>query len=313
MSLAQFAHRQPTNTDKLPTNTRVSITNRNSLGPSLGSEDQVERDQDLRKVYMFLTLQNQRRGVYVTWRWRDLFTRCSLFSTESTMESKRLVLFFLSTCLLLPCRARYIEGFRICFRQTGSQFQGISSTCSGYSPTNEAWSSPFRDDTGGQSKGGHKYEWRIEAGHKIPQYKEYRLCFWETEGSSQCKKSRNSCTGWSSSPAWTSPFRDLTNEESGGCRYSWLIQSQYHKYSSRFQVCRVCFKEVEGTSQCQGTRKSCSGWAAPGADPSWTLPFHDNTDNRGGGCTYQWHLDCTSMYYAIFCPRDSPCKRIYWP
>lgn len=226
------------------------------------------------------------------------------------MESKCLVLFFLSTCLLLPCWA-HSEGFRICFRQidNSSQFQGIFSTCSGYSQTNPTWSSPFRDDTGGRS-GGHKYQWRVEAGDQIQKYKENRLCFRETEGSSQCQRTRKSCTGWSSIATWTRPFRDYTNGETGGCRYSWLIQSRwYYSAPSRFQVCRVCFKESEGSSQCQGTRQSCSGWAAPGADPSWTLPFHDNTDKRNGGCTYNWYLDCTSMYYAVFCPRDSPCKR----
>ena len=30
------------------------------------------------------------------------------------------------------------------------------------------------------------------------------------------------------------------------------------------------------------------------------LPFRDDTDNRGGGCIYQWFLDCTSMIAAIF-------------
>lgn len=227
----------------------------------------------------------------------------------STMESKCLVLLFLSTCLLLQCRA-HPEGFRICFRQAdkGSQYQGISSACSGYSRLkNLEWSSPFLDDTGGRSL-GHKYQWRIEAGQKIPNYAEYRLCFWERGGiSSQCKGYQTSCTGWSSRPTWTKPFHDNTDETAGGCSYSWVIQSRYYSYSSHFQVCRVCFKETQGGSQCQGTRESCSGWAAVGANPSWTLPFHDNTDNRSGGCTYNWYLDCTSVAASVYCPRDSPC------
>ena len=228
------------------------------------------------------------------------------------MESKCLgVLFFLFTCLLLPCQA-HPKGFRICFRQTdkSSQYQGISSACSGYSrPKNLEWSSPFLDDTGGRTPKGHKYQWRIEAGDDIQVYDEYRLCFWERGGpSSQCKGSSTSCTGWSGSPSWTKPFHDNTDETAGGCSYSWVIQSRSNTYTWRYPVCRVCFKETQGGPQCQGTRESCSGWAAVGANPSWTLPFHDNTDNRSGGCTYIWYLDCTSIPRSVYCPRDSPCK-----
>nr|VFK78043.1 MAG: Collagen triple helix repeat-containing protein [Candidatus Kentron sp. SD] len=57
--------------------------------------------------------------------------------------------------------------------------------------------------------------------------------------------------------------------------------------------CRICFRETEGSSQCQGTRSSCSGWASlTNKNPSWTAPFRDDTDGRGGGCRYQWKLEC---------------------
>ncbi|CAF3110171.1 unnamed protein product [Rotaria socialis] len=54
-------------------------------------------------------------------------------------------------------------------------------------------------------------------------------------------------------------------------------------------ACRICFQETEGSSQCQGQRHSCSGWST---HPEWTLPFRDDTDNRSGGCLYQWKLEC---------------------
>ncbi|CAF1404198.1 unnamed protein product [Rotaria magnacalcarata] len=54
-------------------------------------------------------------------------------------------------------------------------------------------------------------------------------------------------------------------------------------------ACRICFQETEGSSQCQGHRHSCSGWSI---HPEWTLPFRDDTDNRPGGCFYQWKLEC---------------------
>ena len=63
--------------------------------------------------------------------------------------------------------------------------------------------------------------------------------------------------------------------------------------SNTITRCRICFRETEGSSQCQGTRASCSGWASlTNRYPSWTSSFRDDTDNRGGGCRYQWRLEC---------------------
>ena len=56
--------------------------------------------------------------------------------------------------------------------------------------------------------------------------------------------------------------------------------------------CRICFRESEGSSQCQGARNSCSGWSRPGQIGAWSKSFRDDTDNRGGGCRYQWRLEC---------------------
>ena len=53
--------------------------------------------------------------------------------------------------------------------------------------------------------------------------------------------------------------------------------------------CRLCFQEIENSDQCQGNRNSCSGWSS---NPSWTQAFRDDTDNRPGGCRYQWKLEC---------------------
>ena len=101
------------------------------------------------------------------------------------------------------------------------------------------------------------------------------------------------------------PFRDDTDRRSGGCKYAWKIESRITTITKK-PVYRVCFKETEGSSQCQGSRQSCSGWSANKV-PAWTLPFRDDTDNRGGGCTYSWYLDCTPKCDAAFCPRDTPC------
>ena len=66
------------------------------------------------------------------------------------------------------------------------------------------------------------------------------------------------------------------------------------KVNSKLSYCRLCFQETEGSSQCQGTRYSCSGYVSV-ADPNgyWTNPYRDDTDNRNGACTYQWKVECS--------------------
>jgi len=62
-------------------------------------------------------------------------------------------------------------------------------------------------------------------------------------------------------------------------------------------ACRICFHEGEGShshgrnNQCQGAHYTCSGWSNT-TSPAWTLPFRDDTDNRPGGCKYQWKIQC---------------------
>ena len=63
--------------------------------------------------------------------------------------------------------------------------------------------------------------------------------------------------------------------------------------TTKVNQCRVCFRETEGSSQCQPKGIStCSGWSKIGSTGAWTQPFRDDTDNRGGGCKYQWRLEC---------------------
>lgn len=62
--------------------------------------------------------------------------------------------------------------------------------------------------------------------------------------------------------------------------------------SQNISSCRVCFQNTERRSQCGGTQSSCSDWATIGSEGGWTSPFRDDTDDRSGGCTYQWKLEC---------------------
>ncbi len=76
-----------------------------------------------------------------------------------------------------------------------------------------------------------------------------------------------------------------------------MVQQKFNQFSNDLvyvksrivHACRVCFREVEGSSQCGGHRDTCSGWST---SSDWTAGFRDDTDSRGGGCIYQWKLDC---------------------
>jgi len=219
--------------------------------------------------------------------------------------SQTLVTLILGLWLAQPAVA-WIYGLRVCFVETegSSQCQGSRDSCSGWS-SRPRWTAPFRDDTDGRS-GGCNYKWKIQ-GHRPRQNIEYRLCFQETEGSSQCQGTRASCTGWTSSPSWTAPFRDDTDGRSGGCHYSWKIEQQASSIVDSEPSCRICFKETEGSSQCQGSRRSCSGWSDT-TSPGWTAPFRDDTDGRSGGCHYQWYLDCIPSFMKPYCDTTNPCS-----
>ena len=62
-----------------------------------------------------------------------------------------------------------------------------------------------------------------------------------------------------------------------------LKNALLHPHSPIVTACRVCFQEVEGSSQCGMNRNACSGWST---HSSWSPPFRDDTDSRGGRCIY---------------------------
>ena len=71
------------------------------------------------------------------------------------------------------------------------------------------------------------------------------------------------------------------------------LQSTIDLLATKIGECRICFREIEGSSQCrEGSRNTCSGWSSPDSNGAWTAWFRDDTDNRGGGCKYQWRLEC---------------------
>lgn len=98
---------------------------------------------------------------------------------------------------------------------------------------------------------------------------------------------------------WKSDWQIQLNELDG--RISIVeTNTRDHPHESldtAIRECRICFKETEGSSQCQQTRESCSAWSGRTNATSlevadWTKPFRDDTDRRAGGCTYQWIVQC---------------------
>ena len=77
-----------------------------------------------------------------------------------------------------------------------------------------------------------------------------------------------------------------------------LLQDHSHEeIKAAITQCRICFKETEGSNQCQGRRESCSAWSGRNdvggnVVGNWTAPFRDDTDDRPGGCKYQWMVQC---------------------
>lgn len=52
-----------------------------------------------------------------------------------------------------------------------------------------------------------------------------RICFQEGEGSSQCERNRDTCSGYGTTDGgWTEWFRDETDNRNGGCQYHWKVE-----------------------------------------------------------------------------------------
>jgi len=69
------------------------------------------------------------------------------------------------------------------------------------------------------------------------------------------------------------------------------IEALKNTVSSKISECRICFIETERSDQCGGNHDTCGDWS-PRVERAWTEKFRDDTDNRGGGCTYQWRVEC---------------------
>ncbi len=70
------------------------------------------------------------------------------------------------------------------------------------------------------------------------------------------------------------------------------LKSATNELTKRIKECRICFRETEGSDQCQRNRNTCSGWSTSLRTGNWTKVFRDDTDHRPGGCFYQWKLEC---------------------
>ena len=85
----------------------------------------------------------------------------------------------------------------------------------------------------------------------------FRICFKETERSSQSQGPSHTCSGCSYCPAWSTPFRDDTTEVEAATTNGEL---KHRGPSTRRWITVSALGGTEGSSQCQGLRSSCTGW-----------------------------------------------------
>ena len=194
------------------------------------------------------------------------------------------------------------RGMSICFSEVegSSRCMGNRGSCSGLSALPYG-TRTFGDGTDDGS-GGCQYRWQIQQTRPFTNV-EYRLCFNEQTGASQCQGSRNTCTTWGDYGSWTQPFRDATQSRYSRscflwwcrtravagdvCEYRWRIEERFRANTPTMK-CRVHFRETEGSERCTGSRASVSGWSN---QPSPTEGFRDDTDSKGS-CQYAWRLEC---------------------
>lgn len=80
-------------------------------------------------------------------------------------------------------------------------------------------------------------------------------------------------------------------------------------------TCQVCVSIVADLGPGNNSKsRQCSGGYANGGTPypgdtvtcvpidKWTAPYRDNTDDRAGGCSVSWKLDCTAPYGDVPIP-----------
>ena len=60
--------------------------------------------------------------------------------------------------------------------------------------------------------------------------------------------------------------------------------------SEVIRECRVCFREVEGSDQCQGALNACSGWSNPQRSGDWSPAFREMTPTIATEHANQWKL-----------------------
>ena len=86
------------------------------------------------------------------------------------------------------------------------------------------------------------------------------------------------------------------------------IQKRHRQQSSRMRVSIKNRKEglhsriprIERPKAAHSVRE-CEARVPAGVHaPSWTAPFSDDTDNRSGGCTYQWMIQSSGAYSPGF-------------
>ena len=139
---------------------------------------------------------------------------------------------------------------------------------------------------------GCHYQWRIEAQGTIDPKMDYRLCLRGTEGSSQCRGLRSSCTGWTRRPVRPGPVASEMTPTTGAANVVTAGRSSHVLLSSTSPF--RCFLYALGRLRAAlSSRESVKAGGDRALQARLATVVSIITERH-------WFLDCTSMIAAIF-------------
>ena len=147
----------------------------------------------------------------------------------------------------------------------------------------------YRDDTDRRG-GGCRMQWGIMKPGSLNEswLKNIQICYqwWPDGDGGQCGggAARLLCA---SINKFTAEYRDDTDRRGGGCRMKWrlVVPSDAPIWLRNIKLCFQWYPDGDG-GQCGGgvDRLLCA------TANSWTTPYRDDTDRRGGGCRMRWGI-----------------------
>ncbi|XP_076070486.1 perivitellin-2 67 kDa subunit-like [Mytilus galloprovincialis] len=145
----------------------------------------------------------------------------------------------------------------------------------------------YRDDTDRRS-GGCQMRWGIMSYGYEDWFRNVKICYkwWPDGDGGQCGGGASRLLS-ANVNSYTGYYRDDTDRRSGGCRMQWMLSvpSNAPLWMQNAELCYEWYPDGNG-GQCGGgaSRHLCA------RSNSYTAPYRDDTDRRGGGCQMRWGI-----------------------